>query len=44
MGMIGSLMKAGIAKKAISEARKPENQRKVKDMVAKARGKKSGAK
>jgi hypothetical protein len=29
--------KAGIAKRVVDEARKPENQQKVKDLVAKVR-------
>jgi hypothetical protein len=32
------ITKAGIAKKVVNEARKPENKRKVKDAVAKVRG------
>lgn len=40
MGLISGMVKAGIAKKAYDMARKPENQRKVKDLVARARGKK----
>lgn len=39
MGIFGSLAKAGFAKRAISEARKPENQQKAKSLVAKLRGK-----
>ena len=37
MGFIGTLTKAGIAKKVFDEARKPENQRRLKDLVANAR-------
>lgn len=40
MGLVGGMLKAGIAKKAYDMARKPENQRKVKALVARARGKK----
>jgi hypothetical protein len=40
MGLIGGLMKAGIAKKAFDAANKPENQRKIKELVGKARSKK----
>ena len=40
MGLISGLMKAGIAKKAFDAANKPENQRKIKELVGKARGKK----
>lgn len=38
MGLLSMFAKAGIAKKVFDEARKPQNQQKVKDMVAKARG------
>lgn len=38
MGLLRTFARAGIAAKVIQEARKPENQRKVKDMVAKVRG------
>ena len=38
MGLISKIAKAGIAKKAVSEGRKPENQRKLKNLVSKARG------
>lgn len=37
MGLFSNLAKAGIAKKALDEARKPENQQKLKGLVAKAR-------
>lgn len=37
MGFIGTLTKAGIAKKVFDEARKPENQEKLKALVASAR-------
>ena len=37
--MISGLMKAGIGKKAFDAADKPENQRKIKELVGKARGK-----
>jgi hypothetical protein len=40
MGLISGLMKAGIAKKAFDAANKPENQRKIKELVGKARGNK----
>lgn len=40
MGLMGTLIKAGLAKKAYDIARKPENQRRVKDLVGNARGKK----
>lgn len=32
MGMLGGLMKAGIAKKVYDEARKPHNQQKAKEL------------
>ena len=41
MGLFGGMVKAGIAKKAFNMAQKPENQRKIKDLVARARGKKA---
>lgn len=34
--------KAGIAKKAMDEARKPQNQRKIKDAISKFTGKGKG--
>lgn len=37
MGFIGTLTKAGIAKKLFDEARKPQNQAKLKSLVANAR-------
>lgn len=37
MGIFSKLAKAGLAKKAIDEARKPENQQKLRDLAAKAR-------
>ena len=40
MGLIGGLIKAGIAKKAFDAASKPENQRKIKELAGKARAKK----
>jgi hypothetical protein len=41
MGLIGGLVKAGIAKKAFDAANKPENQRRIKELVGKARAKKA---
>ncbi len=43
MGFISKLGKAGLAKKGLEEARKPENQRKIKDAVSSIRSKR-GAK
>ena len=42
MGLINGLVKAGIAKKVIDEARKPQNQAKAKQLIAQlqAKGKK----
>ena len=43
MGLLGGMMKAGIAKKVFDEARKPKNQAKAKEMFAKLQNKgKSG--
>jgi hypothetical protein len=42
MGLFGGLAKAGIAKKAIDEGRKPENQRRIKSAISSLRSKKSG--
>ncbi len=42
MGLLGKLTKAGVAKKAVDEARKPQNQRKIKDLVSNITGKKKG--
>ena len=40
MGLFSKLTKSGATKKAIDEARKPQNQRKLKDLAAKkTRGK-----
>lgn len=39
MGLFKKLAKAGIAKKAVTEARKPHNQAKIKDGIARLRGK-----
>lgn len=39
MGIMSKLTKAGVAKKAVSEGRKPQNQAKLKSLVSKARGK-----
>ncbi len=39
MGLFSKLATAGLAKKAYDEARKPENQAKIKQAVASARAK-----
>lgn len=45
MGFLGRAVKSGIAVKAANivmrEARKPENQRKARELLAKARGRKN---
>ncbi len=43
MGLVSGLIKAGVAKKAIDIARKPENQRKAKELIASRRGKKGAS-
>jgi hypothetical protein len=40
MGLMSGLMKAGVAKKAFDAANKPENQRKIKELIGKASCKK----
>ena len=42
MGLLSGLTKAGIAKKAIDEGRKPENQRKIKSAISSFRNRKNG--
>ena len=37
MGLVSKFTKAGIAKKAADEARKPANQQRLRDLAAKAR-------
>ena len=37
MGIFSGLAKTGLAKKAIDEARKPENQRKIQEAIAKVK-------
>ena len=36
MGLLNGLIKAGVAKKVIDEARKPHNQQKIKSLIASA--------
>lgn len=43
MGLLGSLMKAGIAKKVWDEARKPHNQAKARDAFQRITGKSGGS-
>ena len=42
-GMLKKLMASGIAAKVIQEARKPQNQQKIKDFVAQMQAKRKGA-
>jgi hypothetical protein len=37
MGMLSKAVKAGIVAKVVEEARKPQNQAKIKELVLKAR-------
>lgn len=39
MGLFSGLIKAGVAKRVIDEARKPHNQQKIKNMIASAQNK-----
>ena len=43
-GMIKKLIASGVAAKVISEARKPQNQQKIKDFVAQMQAKQKGRK
>ena len=42
-GMIKKLMTSAIAAKVIQEARKPQNQQKIKDFVAQMQAKRKGS-
>ena len=42
MGMLSGLLKAGVAKKVIDEARKPHNQQKIKNLIASAQNRRGG--
>ena len=42
MGMFSAITKGALAKKAIEEGRKPENQAKIKSAISSMRNKKSG--
>ncbi len=44
MGLLKGLMKAGVAKKLIDEARKPHNQQKARELFEKARQSRKGGK
>lgn len=41
MGILGSLAKVGLVKKVFNEARKPKNQRKLKQLWSKATSRRS---
>lgn len=43
MGIFKKIATAGIAKKVYDEARKPENQRKIQNVVASAKAKRAGS-
>lgn len=42
MGLLSGLAKAGLAKKALSEARKPKNQQKLKSLLSSDKSKGKG--
>jgi hypothetical protein len=42
MGFLGTAVKAGLAKKAWTEARKPQNQAKAKQLFGKVTGRSTG--
>jgi hypothetical protein len=42
VGLLGGMLKAGIAKKVFDEARKPHNQAKAKDLFRSVTGKARG--
>lgn len=42
MGLMSKLTKGAVAKKAMTEAKKPQNQAKIKNAISSMRGKKSG--
>ena len=41
MGLFSKFAKAGLVKKALDEARKPENQQKLRDLAAKAQSRRT---
>ena len=43
MGLLGRITTGGLAKKAVDEGRKPENQRKIKNAISSVRNKGGGA-
>ncbi len=42
MGLIRKVIAAGVVKKIYDEARKPENQRRIKDAIASVQAKRKG--
>jgi hypothetical protein len=44
MGLFSGLTKAGVTKKVVDEARKPENQRRIKSAISSFRNRKNGGK
>ncbi|MCU1692097.1 MAG: hypothetical protein JWM64_1188 [Frankiales bacterium] len=42
MGLLSGLMKAGVAKKVLEQAQKPENQARAKELLRKATSKNKG--
>jgi len=42
MGLFSGLAKSGLAKKAVDEGRKPENQRRIKSAISSLRNRKNG--
>jgi hypothetical protein len=42
VGLFGGLVKAGVAKKVYDEARKPQNQARIKSLVGKVMDKRGG--
>ena len=42
MGLLGGMIKAGVAKKVYDEARKPHNQAKIKSAISSITGKGKG--
>ncbi len=42
MGIVSKIAKAGVAKKLVEEAKKPQNQAKAKELFAKVRQKQAG--
>jgi hypothetical protein len=43
VGLLGKLGKAGVAKKVVDEARKPQNQRRIKELVSSISSRRNGS-